>query len=257
MKKKTGRKIVGILILLIGLGLIGTAAYKIFAIQNDYKRSNKEYAVLNADYLKENPDADKWYELATIDLDQVREINRDVIGWIYFENEDISYPILYSGDDTTYLRKTLTGTSATAGSIFLEGKNNPNLQDAHSIIYGHNMKNLSMFGKLKFYNRDEEYYDKHRYFQIFTDDAVYRYEIFAYGTVDEYDEIYSVWHESGDGFAEFIDKIYKKSMRVTNVEATKEDKLVTLSTCSTSSDDYRFVVNAVITDSHSFKGEEE
>ena len=184
MKKKTGRKIVGILILLIGLGLIGTAAYKIFAIHNDYKRSNKEYAVLNADYLKENPDADKWYELATIDLDQVREINRDVIGWIYFENEDISYPILYSGDDTTYLRKTLTGTSATAGSIFLEGKNNPNLQDAHSIIYGHNMKNLSMFGKLKFYNRDEEYYDKHRYSQIFTDDAVYRYEIFAYGTVD-------------------------------------------------------------------------
>ena len=61
MKKKTGRKIVGILILLIGLGLIGTAAYKIFAIKNDYKRSNKEYAVLNADYLNENPDAATWY----------------------------------------------------------------------------------------------------------------------------------------------------------------------------------------------------
>ena len=110
-----------------------------------------------------------WYDDIDIDFAGLRSENPDVVGWIYFENEDISYPVMYSGDNSYYLRKTFKREHATAGSIFLEGSNKTDFSDCHTIIYGHNMKNLSMFGKLKYYNRDENYYDSHQYFQILVD----------------------------------------------------------------------------------------
>ena len=84
------------------------------------------------------------------------------------------------------------------------------------------MKNLSMFGKLKYYNRDENYYDSHQYFQILVDGKKYRYQIFSYAS----------------------------SMKDTGIVPTKDDKVVTLSTCSTSGETYRFVVHGVRVDEH-------
>ena len=71
----------------------------------------------------------------------------------------------------------------TAGSIYIDGNNSPDLDDAHTLIYGHNMRNLSMFGKLKFYKTEEDYFENHRHFQLITETGVYRYEIFAYKDV--------------------------------------------------------------------------
>ena len=76
----------------------------------------------------------------------MKQINPDVVGWIYFENDDLSYPVLYSGDNDKYLRTTIDGSDATAGAIFIEGGNSPDFQDQNTIVYGHNMRNLSMFG---------------------------------------------------------------------------------------------------------------
>ena len=90
---------------------------------------------------------------------------------------------MYSGDDETYLRKSFDGTNSFAGSIFMEGINNPEFTDVNTIIYGHNMRNLSMFGLLKKYTRDDKYYDSNKYFQIITPNYAYRYLIFAYETL--------------------------------------------------------------------------
>ncbi len=254
-KPKRGRGFGSDALVIIGLALVVFSGYNLFMIFSDYKASDdlyeeiQEECVVEAEEIKpETP----WYEQLTVDFTELKNKNKDVVGWIYFENENISYPIMYSGDDTYYLRRTFDGSSATAGSIFLEGENNPDFNDYHSIIYGHNMKNLSMFGKLKYYNRDDEYYKDHQYFQVFVDGAVYRYQIFSYETIDESSSEYTVGFSADDKFGEFVAQMAADSMKDTGIVPTKDDKIVTLSTCSTSGDAYRFVVHGVKIDEHKY-----
>lgn len=255
---KKGNKNASILLLLgVGCLLIGAAGFNIYRIFHDYNSSNNLYDELEDDYVttiskEEELENVPWYEMISVDLASLQEQNSDVKGWIYFENEAISYPILYSGDDDTYLRRTMDKKSATAGSIFIEGMNNPDFEDSHTLIYGHNMRNLSMFGKLKYYKEDPDYYIDHMYFQIIKNDVVYRYQIFAYEDVSEDSFIYAVPYGPTEDFAEFIDRIYGISYRQTGAVATKDDKIITLSTCSTTSGEGRFVVHGVRVDEHTY-----
>ena len=84
-----------------------------------------------------------------VDFESLKAINPDVKGWLYIEALDISYPVVQGPDNDTYLHTTYEGTSNFAGSIFLDYQNQDDFSDGNTIVYGHNMKNLSMFGKLK------------------------------------------------------------------------------------------------------------
>ena len=209
-KKKNG-SVVWKLVMLLGIGMILIAGWNIYRISKDYNDSNALYDALSdsyvtADQKTQEAQEEKWYESAQIDLEKLQKKNGDVTGWLYFENEDISYPIMYSGDDTTYLHTALDGSYASAGSIFMEGNNKPDFEDSHTIIYGHNMRNLSMFGKLRYY-KQKEYYDDHAYFQIFTDKGIYRYQIFAYADVPADSFVYQVPYGADDSFESFIQQL--------------------------------------------------
>lgn len=194
-----------------------------------------------------------WYEMAQVDLAGLKAVNSDVVGWLYQENGSISYPIMYSGDNDTYLHAALDKSYAYAGSIFLEGQSNPDLNDSYTIIYGHNMRNLSMFGSLKYYH-NSGYYEDHQYFQIFKEDGIYRYHVFAYDIVNCDDEqIYSVPYGDNDEFTALLNRLYRGSEKDTGVEVTSADKVIALSTCSTGDD--RFVVHAVLEDVHLYSEE--
>lgn len=250
-KKKNG-SVVWKLVMLLGIGMILIAGWNIYRISKDYNDSNALYDALSdsyvtADQKTQEAQEEKWYESAQIDLEKLQKKNGDVTGWLYFENEDISYPIMYSGDDTTYLHTALDGSYASAGSIFMEGNNKPDFEDSHTIIYGHNMRNLSMFGKLRYY-KQKEYYDDHAYFQIFTEKGIYRYQIFAYADVPADSVVYQVPYGADDSFESFIQQLRKQSYYDTGVEVTQNDKVVTLSTCSTTG--MRFIVNAVRVDEY-------
>ena len=237
-------------IMLIGLILIIFACFNLVKIIKNYYTSRKIYGDLNQQYVTEEPVSETvdgteeekpWYELASVDLKALQEQNPEVAGWIYFENEDISYPVMYSGDNEKYLRTTWNGVSASAGSLFIEEANSPDFEDCHTLIYGHNMKDLSMFGKLKYYKEKDAYYEDHQFFQIFSGNEISRYQIFADVDADSF--VYSVPYAEDDAFQDFIDEIYKISYKQTGVTATNMNKVITLSTCS--NDDKRFVVHAV------------
>lgn len=255
------KKVIRFIVLIIGLSFVAYSGYHLFKIYSDYNTSDKTYEKLQDEYAvddsKKDDDSTKgseaqspWYDDIDIDFAGLRSENPDVVGWIYFENEDISYPVMYSGDNSYYLRKTFKREHATAGSIFLEGSNKTDFSDCHTIIYGHNMKNLSMFGKLKYYNRDENYYDSHQYFQILVDGKKYRYQIFSYETVSDDSDEYTVGFEPNETFGKFVQRMAASSMKDTGIVPTKDDKVVTLSTCSTSSETYRFVVHGMRVDEH-------
>ncbi|MFR2745653.1 MAG: class B sortase [Roseburia hominis] len=155
--------------------------------------------------------------------------------------------MLYSGDDETYLHTDLYGNASKSGCIFMEGNNVPDFNDCHTILYGHNMKNGSMFGSLKQYKNDG-FYEKNAYFTVFTEDAAYRYQIFTYSDVPEDSDVYTTGYLPDETFDGFLTELLKSSYKDTGVAVGKDDKVLTLSTCS--GDGLRFVVHAVRVDEH-------
>ena len=199
-------------------------------------------------------DPNAWYHDIDVDFAGLKEQNEDIVGWIYFEDEEsISYPLLYSGDDY-YLRRNYLKEEETAGSIYIDGNNSPDLDDAHTLIYGHNMRNLSMFGKLRYYKTEEDYFENHRYFQLITETGAYRYEIFAYKDVGTLTGgIYTTWKYVDDDFKDFVENtICQGSYVDADIDVDDETHVVTLSTCSYDSD-VRFTVSAVRVDEHEWK----
>lgn len=258
MKKMREWNASSVILGIVGAGMILAALILLVPVLLDYKGSEDTYDDLKEDYVvvgtvevsTEEENSNWWYEDVDIDLAGLQKENPEIVGWILFDNiEVLSYPILYSGDDEKYLRSDIYGNTTTAGCIFLEGACTPDFQDCHTILYGHNMRNLSMFGSLKKF-KTENFYEDHQYFTIYTDDMAYRYQVFAYRDVPETDSVYTVGFAPDDVFQKFIDEMARHSYQDTDVAVSKDDKVMTLSTCST--EGYRFVVHAVRVDEHTY-----
>lgn len=201
----------------------------------------------NTDNLQ--PDADKAQKDTAAEEERIlqaitklHEENEDVVGWIKFEQMDISYPIMQGEDNDYYLEHTYKGKENSSGSIFMEALNASDFTDAHTIIYGHNMKNGSMFGSLQDFKK-QGHYEENTYFTIYTLEGAYRYQIFAYYDISMYGDVYQIHFKADDAFQSFIDTLISRSYYDTGVKPVKTDKIVTLSTCSTVGN--RFVVNGV------------
>lgn len=256
--------ITGILLCLIALSKViirarseSNAEDKYATIRNEYTSISESVSLdlkkrfgENEDKITENSEQSQWYDLINVDLLKLKSINPDIVSWIFFENEDISYPVLYSGDNEKYLDTDYEGNKSISGALFIEEKNNPYLLDSHTLIYGHNMRNLSMFGKLRFYKTKKDYWKSHKYFQLITSGAKFRYKVIACKDVYSDDDIYHVIqkNESAD-YANFITQnILTGSYINSNYVYETDDELITLSTCSNFNK--RFVVTAVKVDSH-------
>ena len=256
--------------LAIGLLITAIAGIGLFVVLKDYGAADELYTKTNDDFViiwdtpAENEDevyvseeeleapeeyVPKWYEMAEVDFDSLCSINPDIVGWLYFENEDISYPILHGETDDEYINTTYEGKRARAGSIFLESLNSRDFSDEHTIIYGHNMRNLSMFGRLRYYYMDSDYYANHKYFQIITPEESYRYVIVSCKHVPGDDQIYSIFGQDTIGYADFVQNcIMQGSLIKSEYVPSYNDSIVTLSTCSDGNN--RFVVNAARIDIH-------
>lgn len=263
MKKKKKKSRAGsTLVIIIALAVMIFAVYKLLTIYMDYRGSEKTYRSLEEQYVDTGDDEEKtegdgqWSDDIQISFEALKKENPDIIAWIRFENLDdvhISYPVLYSGDNTKYLRSDIYGNYHIAGCIFLEGLNQPDFSDYHSIIYGHNMKNTTMFGDLKRYKNEEDFYDDNQYFRIYTEDKVYRYQIFSYHEVDEMSEVYTVGFGPDDEYQAFLDRMTESSLRDTGIHPTKDSRVVTLSTCTKTGEDKRLAVHAVCVDEKPYK----
>lgn len=202
--------------------------------------------------MEKDADDALWYGDINVDFEGLWELNKDIVGWIYFEAAEISYPVLYSGNDETYLRTTYDGKYQTAGSIFLEGQNSSDFSDKHIIIYGHNMRDKTMFGQLRLYKTNKSYYKNHQYFQLIYKDKETnelkkdRYHIFACKDVEETDDIYQLFEKDYADMGHFANSIIRPGNYLSgasDIIIRGSDQIVTLSTCSAG--DNRFVVCGV------------
>lgn len=217
-------------------------------LMDQEKKEDKNQSASQGQTSQETPDVAEipWNEMVTVNMEGLQELNPDIKGWIYFENETISYPILQGKDNDEYIRTTYNGKEATAGSIFMDVDNKADFTDNHTLIYGHNMKDLTMFGKLKYYKTDEDYFPEHKYFQIITNNKKLRYQVFAYKEVEDDSLIYAVYSNSNTDFYKFAKNVISSANQCPEgVIVGYDDKVVTLSTC-TDRDDKRFVVCGIL-----------
>ncbi len=175
-----------------------------------------------------------------IDFDTLHEISEDAVAWIYVPNGEINYVIAQAEDNDYYLHRLLDSTEAKAGTLFMDFRNNADCSDWNTVIYGHNMKNDTMFGSLLDY-RDPDYYEEHPVMYLYTPGKRYQMELIAAYTTDVNNAIYSI-PTTKEGRDEIFDYASRRYSFISHVTVGDDDRLVTLSTCSYAYEDARYVV---------------
>lgn len=186
-----------------------------------------------------------------IDFAQLQEeVNPDIYAWIYIPDTQIDYPVLqHPTDNLYYLEYNLDGSRGYPGCIYTEDYNEKDFSDPNTVIYGHNMKNGTMFAGLHKFE-DSEYFEEHPYVYIYTEEKLFVYEIFtAYESGNEH-ILYNNDFTSEYVYAKYLENLFSmRAMncnRKENVTVTTENRIVTLSTCVANKSDRRYLVQGVL-----------
>ena len=189
-------------------------------------------------------------EAKTEEPETVEAENPDIYAWITIPGTNVDYPVLQrEGDNGYYLNHSVDGAGSIAGAIFTEDYNSKDFTDPNTIIYGHNMKNGSMFRTLHNYS-DREFFDNNRDITIYMPDKILHYTIFAAYLYDSRHLMLSFDFKDPDVFRAYLDSVRNiRDMNAfvdTDIPVTEEDKIITLSTCYKGQADRRYLVQAVL-----------
>lgn len=251
-KDKPLKKILLILLEIMFVLLFIYAALQLYAIYQDYNRAVKEYSSLSEQVIKieeveliqeekedelteevENIlDLPYDYEVPSfmINLEIMKERNPDTVGWIILPDSKINYPIVKSKDNTEYLTTTFEGKKANSGAIFMEMYCAEDFSDQNTIIYGHNMKNGSMFRALNDMT-DKEYFWRHHIFCIDIGSGFENYEVIScYETVETDLSSWRISFEDDVDYENWLRAITKRCIYdCADYDGSK--KTITLLTC--------------------------
>ena len=262
-KKKKKSDVLLTIALIVAIAVFCYAAFNLYHIYTEYKKGTDEYNQIEEMAVTER-DADS-AEVAgpnaqlkppiEVDFDKLKSVNEDVVGWIYVDElPDISYPIVKGKDNQTYLHQTYEKNYNFAGTIFVDYENSGDFSDCNTLVYGHNMKNGSMFGHLKKFREDDKLYKQDKYFWILTPERNYRYEIITAYTTGVNSDTYTLFKGPGEEFEKYLETIKGYSeIQTDDTDLTIKDRIVTLSTC-TGNESTRFVVQGKRVDAEDADG---
>lgn len=172
-----------------------------------------------------------------------KEFNKDIVGWIKINNTNIDYPFVKYIDNKYYLTHNLNKEKSTAGWIFLDYRNNINLKNKNSIIYGHARKDKTMFGTLKYVLKKEWYKNKeNQIININIKNKKYKYKIFSIYTIKKENYYLQTEFKEDKEYKNFLNILKRRSIYNFKVDTKKINYILTLSTCY--KDDKRVVVHA-------------
>lgn len=210
-----------------------------YVIQGAAPESRGEEDEGYTDELAEFPDIDVNYKA-------LKEINEDFLGWLAIPVLEVEYPIVQGEDNEYYMYRTFEREDNKAGSIFMDAWASPDLTDYNTFIFGHNMRNLSMFGRLKLLGQDEELCGQDPYFYIYTEDAVYQYLIVSYYVTRDGSNTYYI-PETEEQYEKYKSLVLRSTPYKSAVEIPEDAPMVTLSTCyGAAGGTQRFVVHGIL-----------
>lgn len=187
-----------------------------------------------------------------LDWEGLWEINKDIYAWIEIPGTNVNYPILQSDEYTDtnyYLEHNIDGSEGLPGCIYTQRLNAKDFEDPVTVIYGHNMRNGTMFRSLHEY-KDRAFFDKNRLIYIYTPEKTYTYEIYAaYRSGNELILAEHGLFQSSQEYSRFLEDVQGREETDTlchinkDMELNNTDKTIILSTCI-GNDDYRYLVQA-------------
>lgn len=195
------------LLIILGVIFLAAGGY-LFGIWEEYHEAEAGYQGLKK-YVIEKPDVGKEPEkkpknqeepeesLPEVDFDGLRAINEDIVAWIQIPGIGVDYPVVQGKDNEHYLHYTFDGKANKAGSIFLDYRNRADFTDRKVILYGHNMKDGSMFSNLKKY-QDASFRKEQGRVVIYLPDKVLECEIVECKQVSVQDSVYEIIREEKD-----------------------------------------------------------
>lgn len=246
-------------IALVIFALIFSIALTLFVVKlTQYQEAEHFYEEIQNQYIKSvetilpkitsEPKGEKTAEIEPtkeslpiiVDFEALFQENQDIVGWLYCEGTPINYPVVRSSDNNYYLKRDLSGQYLVSGTLFTDYRNGTVGKDRNYIIFGHNMKNGSMFGTLHKY-KEQSYREEHPTLYYFTPQATYRIETYAGFVVSTSSIIYMV-NPPEKEFRTFLEKAKEKSTFDSNTEIKDDDFVITFSTCSYEFDGARYIL---------------
>lgn len=262
---KKGKTIRTVLIVMFA-ALFLFSGYKLLSIYLGYKEASDFYTDVREDFLimedvpqtedapdseagsgesESSPSADTTAKTParapfSVNFDKLLAFNPDVVGWLYCADTPLNYPVAQSDDNDYYLRRALDGSDLVTGTIFADCTCTAPMQDRNYILYGHYMRDGSIFGCFEKYY-DQSYYEQHPVMYYYTPQGKYKIEIFA-GLLTNTSEFPYRANFSDEDFEGFLGWARENSFIASDVAVGLEDKIISLSTCSYAYEEARTVI---------------
>ena len=256
------RKIICTALVLLCAAVFVVCLYQICGLLTDYRAGTEAYDGLRG-YMTIEPETKKQNEQETggaespsepairwpaVDFDSLRSINPECVGWIYCEGTEINYPVAQGQDNLYYLEHLFDGSENRSGCIFLSCGNSSDFSDFHSVIYGHHMKNDTMFSGLTKY-KEQTYFEEHPVMLLMTPEENFEIRLFAGYVASLDDNAWQSRFQTQEDQAAWLRDICAKSCFESDLIPETTDRILTLSTCSYEFQDARFVLFGILKDS--------
>lgn len=227
-----------IILFTVSSAVFAASAGQILSVLKERQDSVREYKQARETFLteKQRPSGDPFPELE-VQLEELKRVNPDGAAWIYYPEAGISYPVALEREEEAgkYLHTTFEGAENPAGCIYMPAGTDPGLHQLNTFLYGHNMKDGTMFGSLKEIFRQPEAAED-PYFYLWTQEQeVIHFRVFALCVTENDSPLYTV-PLNKEAYSGYIEAVMAQSVRLpldeAETEAIKEGRpLVTLSTC--------------------------
>lgn len=182
-----------------------------------------------------------------VDFAALQQINPEVVGWLYAPDTVISYPVVQGSDNSYYLDHLFDGTRNSAGCLFVDS-GCQGLDGKNSVIYGHHMKNGTLFASLENY-QDQDYYDAHPRLFLITPEQTLTIELFSAYVTGAEGEAWQLTFSSREAYGRWLERIQERSCFASDVIPQDTDRVLTLSTCDYAFQGARFVCHGLARES--------
>lgn len=242
--KKYKKAILNLVIYIMLLSILLYSGIKIYKWYKDKTNNNKIAEQIRDTVIVEEKNEDENKKEYKIDFNKLKDQNNETVAWIKVNNTNIEYPVVKESNNSFYLNHSFDKSNNSAGWIFADYRNKFDNTDKNIVIYGHNMKDNSMFGSLKnILNSDWYDNEENTNITLYTENEKCIYKVFSIYKIESEDYYIKTEFSDDNNFEQFVNTIKKRSIKEFNTDVSKDDNILTLSTCA-NNNKYRVVLHA-------------
>ena len=242
--KKYKKAILNLVIYIMLLSILLYSGIKIYKWYKGKTNNSKIAEQIKHTVIVEEKNEDENKKEYKIDFNKLKDQNNETVAWIKVNNTNTEYPVVKGTNNSFYLNHSFDKSNNSAGWIFADYRNKFDNTDKNIVIYGHNMKDNSMFGSLKnILNSDWYDNEENTNITLYTENEKCIYKVFSIYKIESEDYYIKTEFSDDNNFEQFVNTIKKRSIKEFNTDVSKDDNILTLSTCA-NNNKYRVVLHA-------------